>query len=59
MLLLFSTSTGATAPTVIVNTDKMALPQTVITSEGTYLIIPNYSTGVPQAVIQTSKPKKK
>jgi len=43
---------------VIVVTDDMNLPQSVITSEGTYLIIPDYSTGKPMAVIQTSKTKK-
>lgn len=58
---LFWVSTFLTpvhADPVIVVTDDMDLPQSVITSEGTYLIIPDYSTGKPMAVIQTSKTKK-
>lgn len=51
-------STIAHSDPVIVVTDDMNLPQSVITSEGTYLIIPDYSTGKPMAVIQTSKTKK-
>ena len=58
---LFWVSTFLTpvyADPVIVVTDDMNLPQSVITSEGTYLVIPDYSTGKPMAVIQTSKTKK-
>ena len=51
-------ATIAQADPVIVVTDDMNLPQSVITSEGTYLVIPDYSTGKPMAVIQTSKTKK-
>lgn len=52
-------ATIAHSDPVIVVTDDMNLPESVITSEGTYLIIPDYTTGKPMAVIQTSKTKKK
>ena len=51
-------STIAHSDPVIVVTDDMNLPQSVVTSEGTYLVIPDYTTGKPMAVIQTSKTKK-
>jgi len=35
--------------------DDMDLPQTIITSEGTYIVIPDYTTGKPMAVIETTK----
>ena len=59
MFALFTTTAWADTPVVIVTDGNMDLPQTVVTSEGTYLVIPNYSTGKPQAVIQTSKTKDK
>ena len=49
----------ADTPVVIVTNDKMALPTTVTTDSGTYLVIPNYSTGKPMTVIQVSKTKEK
>ena len=49
----------ADTPVVIVANDKMALPTTVTTDSGTYLVIPNYSTGKPMTVIQVSKTKEK
>jgi hypothetical protein len=30
-------------------------PTTVVTSSGTYVVVPNYTTGATQAVIQTSR----
>mgnify|MGYP001008655534 CR=1 FL=1 len=33
------------------------LPRTVITSEGTYIIVPNSITGETMAIIKTSKGK--
>ena len=33
------------------------LPRTVITSEGTYIVVPNSITGETMAIIQTSKGK--
>lgn len=51
-------ATIAHSDPVIVVTDDMNLPQSVVTTEGTYLIIPDYSTGKPMAVIQTSKTDK-
>ena len=33
------------------------LPRTVITSEGTYIVVPNSITGETIAIIQTSKGK--
>lgn len=54
LALLLFTTTAVAQPIVVVSED-MDLPQTVVTSEGTYIIIPNYSTGKPMAVIQTTK----
>ena len=58
LLAVASFLTQAHADPVIVVTDEMDLPQSVVTTEGTYLIIPDYTTGKPMAVIQTSKTKK-
>ena len=52
-LLLFTAT--AWAEPVIVVTDDMDLPQTIITSEGTYIVIPDYTTGKPMAVIEATK----
>lgn len=52
-LLLFTTT--AVAQPVIITGDDMDLPQTVITSEGTYIVIPDYTTGKPMAVIEATK----
>ena len=57
-LAVILTATLAQADPVIVVTDDMTLPQSVVTSEGTYLVVPDYTTGKPMAVIQTSKTKK-
>lgn len=59
LVLLFISVAKADTPVIIVTDDKMNLPETVVTSDGTYLVIPNYSTGKPMAVIQTSKTKDK
>jgi len=58
LFFLFANGAWADTPIVIVTDEKMVLPKTVITTEGTYLIIPDYTTGKPMAVIQTSKSKK-
>lgn len=55
ILALLLCTTIAYADPVVVVTEGMDLPQTVTTSEGTYIIIPNYSTGKPMAVVQTTK----
>lgn len=57
LLLIGITQCRADTPVVIVTDGDMNLPQSVITSEGTYLVIPDYTTGKPMAVIQTSKTK--
>jgi len=48
-LLLLTTS--AFAEPVIVITQPMDTPQTVVTTDGIYVIVPNYSTGQPQAIV--------
>ena len=55
--VFLSSTVRADTPVVIVTDGDMNLPETVVTSEGTYLIIPDYTTGKPMAVIQTSKSK--
>ena len=57
LVLVFIGVARADTPVIIVTDDKMNLPTTVTTDSGTYLVIPNYSTGKPMAVIQTSKTK--
>ena len=57
LVILFISVVRADTPIVIVTDDKMALPSTITTDSGTYLVIPNYTTGKPMAVIQTAKPK--
>ena len=59
LVILFISVERADTPIVIVTDDKMNLPESVITSDGTYLIIPDYTTGKPMAVIQTSKTERK
>jgi hypothetical protein len=59
LVLLFVGVVKADTPIVIVTDDKMALPTTVTTDSGTYLVIPNYTTGKPMAVIQTSRTEDK
>ena len=55
--LLFTTTVAfADAPPIIIQ-GKMDTPQTVITSEGTYIVIPDYSTGKPQTVITVNEDK--
>lgn len=45
-----------TAPTVSVPVQTNSFtPTTVVTTTGTYIVVPNYTTGQPAAVIQTSK----
>jgi hypothetical protein len=43
-----------TAPIVVAQ--PSSTPYTVWTSSGSYVVVPNYTTGQPQAVIQVSKP---
>lgn len=57
LVILFIGIVKADTPVIIVTDDKMNLPESVVTSDGTYLIIPDYTTGKPMAVIQTSKTK--
>ena len=57
LVILFIGVVKADTPIVIVTDEKMTLPESVITPEGTYLIIPDYTTGKPMTVIQTSKTK--
>ena len=59
LVIVFIGVARADTPVVIVTDDKMALPTTVTTDSGTYLVIPDYTTGKPMAVIQTSKTKDK
>ena len=57
--LLFTTTVAfADAPPIIIQGD-MDTPQTVITSEGTYIVIPDYSTGKPMAVITATEKETK
>ena len=57
LVALFVGVVKADTPIVIVTDGKMDLPSTITTDSGTYLVIPNYTTGKPMAVIQTSKSK--
>jgi hypothetical protein len=52
-------STIAQADPIIVVKDDMTLPQTIITSEGTYIVIPDYTTGAVQSVVKVADTKKK
>ena len=57
LALAFVTSAQAqtnTAPVVVAQ--PSSTPYTVWTSSGSYVVVPNYTTGQPQAVIQVSKP---
>jgi len=54
LALLLFTATAWAEPVIVVS-DDMDLPQTIITSEGTYIVIPDYTTGKPMAVIETTK----
>lgn len=49
-----STMAFADAPPIIIQ-GKMDTPQTVITSEGTYIVIPDYTTGKPMTVITATE----
>jgi hypothetical protein len=40
---------------VVVPQTNTFTPTSVVTPSGTYVIVPNYSTGATQAVIQTSR----
>ena len=57
LALLLFTATAWAEPVIVVS-DDMDLPQTIITSEGTYIVIPDYTTGKPMAVIETTKTDK-
>jgi len=48
------TSTAQSAPVIVAQ--PSSTPYTVYTPSGSYLVVPNYTTGQPQAVIQVSKP---
>jgi hypothetical protein len=54
LALLLFTATAWAEPVIVVS-DDMDLPQTIVTSEGTYIVIPDYTTGKPMAVIETTK----
>ena len=54
LALLLFTATAWAEPVIVVS-DDMDLPQTIITSEGTYIVIPDYTTGKPMAVVETTK----
>jgi len=48
-------STGVLAQTApVIVAQPSSTPYTVYTPSGSYLVVPNYSTGQPQAVIQVS-----
>lgn len=51
--------TAAQADPVVIVKDKITAPQTIITSTGTYIVIPNYTTGEVQSIVQVAKTKKK
>ena len=51
-------ATIAQADPVVVVKDKVTAPQTIITSEGTYIIIPDYTTGGVQSVVKVADTKK-
>ena len=46
---VYAPRSGATS------TAKQNLPSTVLTPRGTYLIIPNYSTGSTMAIVRTTQ----
>ena len=56
--LLLATSTAWADPVIVVK-DKLDAPQTIITSEGTYIVIPDYTTGGVQSVVKVADTKKK
>jgi len=55
LCLLASTGAYAQTPPVIV-AQPSTTPYTVWTSSGSYVVVPNYTTGQPQAVIQVGRP---
>ena len=57
LALLLFTATAWAEPVIVVS-DDMDLPQTIVTSEGIYIVIPDYTTGKPMAVIETTKTDK-
>ena len=58
MAVLLALPLTALAQTVVVTAQPNSFtPTTVVTSTGTYIVVPNYSTGGTAAVIQTSTAK--
>jgi hypothetical protein len=53
LVILAPTLACAQAPQMIAPSGT--LPTTVWTSTGTYIVVPNYSTGQPQAVVQVNR----
>lgn len=48
-------STGVSAQTApVIVTQPSTTPYTVYTPSGSYIVVPNYSTGQPSAVVQVS-----
>ena len=53
LVILAPTLAWAQPPVIIAPSGS--LPTTVWTSTGTYIVVPNYSTGQPQAVVQVNR----
>lgn len=53
LLTILLASTAHAEPNIVVTT-PMETQQTVITESGTYIVIPNYSTGGVMAVVKTA-----
>jgi len=53
LVILAPTLVWAQAPVIVA--PSSSLPTTVWTSTGTYIVVPNYSTGQPQAVVQVNR----
>lgn len=50
--LMFATSVAYAQTAPVIVAQPSTTPYTVFTSSGSYLVVPNYSTGQPSAVIQ-------
>lgn len=55
LVLAFVTSAQAQTNAPVVVAQPSSTPYTVWTSSGSYIVVPNYTTGQPQAVIQVSR----
>lgn len=53
------TATRDSGPNLVVHSTSSSsgafTPQSIVTSSGTYVVVPNYTTGRTQAIIQTSR----